>query len=110
MTDVNRLFREAQAQAGTPSANAFRPEVVALYKKLKAMHAAGQEKTPEYSAAHTLFNRLLGLRPWMLAAWDLFRVDPNAEPGAATGGRRWGDDRDWHDTVALRRQLDEAAL
>jgi hypothetical protein len=36
-----------------------------------------------------------------------FHVDPDAESRSPTD-RSWGDDRDWHDTVALRRQLEEA--
>jgi hypothetical protein len=104
MTDVNKLFREARAQAGmtAPPRGRIKPEVVTLYKRLKAMRAGGQEGSQEYSAARSDLSRLLGRRPWMYGWYDILDVDPNAEPPPRDEGR------DWHGAVALRRQLEEA--
>lgn len=104
MSDAKQLFHQARARSGTPvSANGgIKTQVVDLYRKMKALRAAGQDgiegASQEYVVACCDLNRLLGRRPWMcpIEMADDVAKPPNPQWDAA-GAR------------ALRDQL-EAAL
>ena len=105
MTDVNKLFREARAQAGTGGGGESKvtPEAVRLFKRARSLEASGLgpvhgQRHRDYIATRAALRRALGRATWQAHPLD---VDDGRDPP----NPQW----DAAGAAELRRQL-EACL